>query len=178
MVSHAFQLDLSCYWNMRGCASARQVAPLLWRDTQAIEARTFSRLHDPGNPCPDRILAGRVRYLPDLNVELLEVTGSRQEPVNEKEHAGEVLIEDYRVKEVVRGHSGGPWYGIRYQRFVPSPLSPTERIANPVPPFKVGDNVLAFSGAKFDSCQLVPATPSAESVVRTAVLAKRREGRF
>jgi hypothetical protein len=178
LVSHAFQLDLSCYWNMRGCTSAADVAPLLWRDTHAIEAQTFSRLHDLGNPCPGKILADRVRYLPDLNVELLEVTGSRQEPVNEKEHVGQVIITDYRLKEVVLGRSGSPWSGIRYRRFVPSPFSPFEHIANPVPPFQVSDKVLAFSGARFDSCQLVPATPSAESAVRTAVLAKRREGRF
>ena len=88
MVSHAFELDLSCYWNMRGCTSAADVAPLLWRDTHAIEAQTFSRLHDLADPCPGRILAGRVCYLPDLNIELLEVTGSRLEHADEKGASG------------------------------------------------------------------------------------------
>ena len=174
LVSHAFQLDLGCYWNLRGCTSAADVAPRLWRDTQAIEAQTYSRFHGGGNPCPDRILANRVRYLPDLNVEILEVTGSRSEHTDEKGQAREVLITDYRVKEVLLGHSVGPWSGIRYQKFVPSPLSPYELMANPVPPFQVGEKVLAFGGAKFDSCQMVQATPSAELAVRTAIIALNR----
>src|SRR5262249_24615455 len=38
LIRHAFQVDLSCYWSIRGCVSTCEVAPLLWRDKQAIEA--------------------------------------------------------------------------------------------------------------------------------------------
>ena len=33
-VSHVYQIDLSCFWNVRGCNSARQIVPLLWKDRQ------------------------------------------------------------------------------------------------------------------------------------------------
>jgi hypothetical protein len=69
--------SLSCFWNLRGCDSVRQVVPLLWKDSQEILAATAARL-TPKDPCPARILAGRVRSLPDLNVALLEVVGSRE----------------------------------------------------------------------------------------------------
>jgi hypothetical protein len=80
-MDHAFQVDLHCFWGLRGCGSVRQVVPLLWKDRQAIERRTLARLQSP-DPCPERILAGRVRYILDLNVALLEVVNSRFEEVN------------------------------------------------------------------------------------------------
>jgi hypothetical protein len=175
LMSRAFQLDLSCFWGIHRCILAREVAPLLWRDKQAIEARAFARFYPQRNPCPDSMLAARVRYLPDLSVELLEVTSSRHERVNEEGDTGEALITSYRLKEVIRGRSSGPWTDIRYRRLIPLPADPTERTANPVPPFlKPGDRVLAFTGAKFESCRMVPATPSAEAAVRTATPAPRR----
>jgi hypothetical protein len=168
LISHLFHLDLGCYWGVRGCVSARDVAPLLWRDKQAIEARAAARLQRQANPCPDWVLAGRVRTLPDLKVELLEVTSSRRE-------AGKELTTSFRLKEVIPGREEGHWTDVPYERFIPSPANPSERIANPVPPFlKAGDRALAFIGAKFDSCWMVPDTPSAESAVRTALPAPRR----
>jgi hypothetical protein len=175
LISHAFQVDLRCFWNIRGCDSVRQVAPLLWTDRQAIVAATAARLFSK-DPCPDRILVGRVRYLPDLNVALVEVVSSRSEEVNHEGDISREIVTDYRLKEAVRGHPQGPWTGIRYREGIPWPLSPTGEIANPVGPSvpKPGDRFLYFSGARFDSCRIVPATPSAESAVRTSVPAPRR----
>jgi hypothetical protein len=174
LIAHAFQVDLSCYWSIRGCVSAREMAPLLWRDKQAIEAKAVSRLRGPGNPCPDTVLAARVRYLLDLNVELLEMTDSGRERVNGKREAGESLTTSYQLKEVIRGHSDRAQTLVPYRTSIASPLGSTERMSNPLPPsLKAGDRVLAFTGANFDSCQIVPATPSAESAVRSAVPAPR-----
>jgi hypothetical protein len=174
LIAHAFQVDLSCYWSIRGCVSALDIAPLFWRDKQAIEAKAVSRLRGPGNPCPDTVLAARVRYLLDLNVELLEVTDSGRERVNGKREAGESLTTSYQLKEVIRGHSDRARTLVPYRTSIASPLGSTERMSNPVPlSLKAGDRVLAFTGANFDSCQIVPATQSAESAVRSAVPAPR-----
>ena len=174
LIARAFQVDLSCYWNIRGCVSALDIAPLFWRDKQAIEAKAVARLRGPGNPCPDTVLAARVRYLLDLNVELLEVTDSGRESVNGKREAGESLTTSYQLKEVIRGHSDRARTLVPYRTSIASPLGSTERMSNPVPPsLKAGDRVLALTGANFDSCQIVPATPSAESAVRSALPAPR-----
>ena len=159
LVSHAFQLDLSCFWNLRGCASARHMAPLMWRDQQAIVDATVSRLHSQ-DPCPDRILAGRARYQPDLTVDLFEVTESKQEIGTGKSKAGGSLPSNFRFRETILGDSEK---GQRWER-VPPGFSP-----------KPGDKVLAFwGGANYQSCAIVRATPTAESAVRTAVPAPRR----
>jgi hypothetical protein len=178
-VSHVFQLELSCLWSIGGCSSVREVAPALWHDKAAIEAATVSRLSSD-NPCPDDMLAGRVRNLPDLNIELLEVMKSRDDGINNYEGdpvSDHITITDYRLIEVIRGRAGVPRIGIGHRNRIPAPLSRAERIWNPVrPPSQRGDRVLYFSGAQFDSCRVVPATPSALSAVRTAVAApKRRE---
>jgi hypothetical protein len=83
---------------------------------------------------------------------------------------------DFRLlKEVLGDRAQGPWTDIAYERFIPSPANGTERIPNPVAPFpKPGDRVLAFTGARFESCGIVPYTPSAEAAVRAAVPAPRR----
>jgi hypothetical protein len=163
LVQHAFHLDLSCFWDLRGCALVRDVAPLLWRDKQVIDARTVARLQGRENPCPDSVLAGRVRTLPDLNVYLLEAIGSGRQ-------ASDAPTKNYRLlKEVLRGHADGSWTDIAYERFMRPPANPA------VAPFlKPGDRVLAFTGARFESCGMVPDTPSAEAAVRTAVPPPRR----
>jgi len=151
LVSHVFRFDLSCFWGIRGCDSVRQVVPFLWADRRAIRIRTAARLASE-NPCPDQILAGRVRTLPDLNVALLDVVSSRS--------AGT----DYRLREVIRGGPEGP-------------LIEMGEIENPMPPPhpNLGDRFLYFSGAHFDSCRIVPATPSAEAAVRKTAPAPRRK---
>jgi hypothetical protein len=174
-VSHAFHVDLSCFWNLHGCDSVRQVVPLLWKDRQEILAATVARL-TPKDPCPNRILAGRIRSLPDLNVALLEVVSSREVEVNREGDSTREIVTDYRLKEAILGHVEGPWTNIRYRWAIPWPLSPTGSVANPIGPAfpKARDRFLYFEGARFDSCQMVPATPSAEAAIRTSVPARRR----
>jgi hypothetical protein len=175
LASHAFQWDLSCFWGIRGCDSTRQVVPLLWADQQKIFARTAARLASQ-NPCPDRILAGRVRTLPDLGVALLEVVNSRSAESNYGNRLPEIVI-DYRLKEIILGHPKGPWTAIHDRQSIPWPSASKGEISNPVrPPHpQPGAKFLYFSGADFDSCRMVPATPSAESAVRTAAPAPKRK---
>jgi hypothetical protein len=175
IVDHAFHVDLRCFWALHGCDSVRQVVPLLWRDRKTIEETTLARLRS-ADPCPDRILAGRVRYLLDLNVALLEVVNSRSEEINHEGDRSFEITTDYRLKEVIRGHPEGPWTNIRTRSTIPSPSSNDGRIANPMglPYLTPGDRFLYFSGATFDSCRVVRATPSAENAVRTAIPAPRR----
>jgi hypothetical protein len=75
-VSHAYHVDLSCFWSLRGCNSVQQVVPLLWKDKLEIQETTATRLRS-NDPCPDSVLAGRVRSLPDLNIALVEVVRAR-----------------------------------------------------------------------------------------------------
>jgi hypothetical protein len=182
LVSHVYQVDLSCFWAIRGCDSVRQVTPSLWQDRQAIATATTSRVSSMAgwsssrNPCPDRILAGRVRTLLDVNVALLEVSNSRSELVNREGMVSEEIVTDYRLIAALRGQPQGPWTNIRYRWAIPWPLSPTGEVLNPMRPSypKPGERFLYFSGASFDSCRIVPATPSAESSVRSAIPAPRR----
>jgi hypothetical protein len=174
-VSHVFQVDLSCFWNLRGCDSVRQVVPLLWNDREETMAATATRLTRK-DPCPDRILAGRVRSLPDLNVALLEVVSSREVEVNREGDISREIATDYRLKEAILGHAEGPWTDIRHRQAIPWTQSPTGSVANPLGPAfpKAGDRFLYFGGARFDSCRIVPATHSAEAAIRTSVPAPKR----
>jgi hypothetical protein len=155
----------ACFWGLRGCDSVRQVVPLLRKDRQAIILATKARLAS-SDPCPDRIFAGRARTIVNLNVAVLEVVSSRSEGIKGEQDRSPSIVIDYRLKQVILGHPQGPWTGIRYQSVIPSPTS--QYIPNPIRPPKQGDQVLYFSGANFDSCQIVPATPSALAAVRTA----------
>jgi hypothetical protein len=80
------------------------------------------------------------------------------------------------MKEAIRGKPEGPWTGVRHRWTIPSPVSTGGEISNPMQPAyrKPGDQFLYFSGADFDSCRIVPATPSAQAAVRSAMPASRR----
>jgi hypothetical protein len=107
LISHAHHLDLSCAWGLHGCLNARDIAPALWQDAEETEAAMQERLKSC-DPCPDRILADRVRYLPDLDILLLEVVGFQEEDTNAE---GEILPEfntNYKVIEVIRGAKNYP----------------------------------------------------------------------
>jgi hypothetical protein len=170
-----FDLNLSCFWSLRTCDDAREIAPRLWHDAQAIQEAAYQQLIS--EKCPDSIVEGRMRYLPDISVLLLEVTGSRQVEVNEDGSRTEDWFTDYKLKEVIRGRSFGSWKNVRFGRTIPSPMDPTRKIANQIwPPTKIGSQVLFFGGLGFDSCRFVPATPSALEIVRkTPVPLKRPE---
>jgi hypothetical protein len=175
LTNRAFQLDLGCFWSLRGCGDARGIAPGIWHDRQAIRVATLQRLQ--AGKCPDSIVEGRMRYLPDVSVLLLEVTGSRRIEVNEGGYTTEDWFTDYELKEVIRGRSFGSWKNVRMERTIPSPIDHTQTITNQVrPPTKVGSQVLFFGNAYFHSCRMIPATPSALAIVRkTPVPPKRPE---
>ena len=44
LISHAFQLNLRCFWGLTGCQSASQIASSLWQDKDAIEAAMDARM--------------------------------------------------------------------------------------------------------------------------------------
>jgi hypothetical protein len=174
LVSHLYQIDLSCAWSLHGCISARDMAPLLWHDAERIKAATRARLISLDR-CPDRVLAGRVRTLPDMDILLLEAVNFQQEDVNEEGEQTRDFNTDYRLIETIRGRTNYPnELRLRYRELT---LSPGEgngmggmALLNPLSPFhRPGDRVLFFTNLHFESCQLVPATPSALSVVRTTV---------
>jgi hypothetical protein len=166
VVSHAYDVNLSCFWGLRGCGSARQVLPRLWEDREAVIRAAASRLASP-NPCPDRILAGRVRRLLDLVVERREGTDPILAGATSPMAAAAASRPGYRLKETISG--GADWFP---RCTYPSGfLSRRDPVA---PSLKAGDEVLVFLGADFQSCRIVPATASAEAAVRTAVPAPRR----
>lgn len=179
MIERVFDLNLSCFWSLRGCVSPEQISPQLWRDGTAIRAATLFRLTKSNDPCPDRVLAGRVRYLLDLDVLLLEVTKSgKLESVGDS-GVWQESLNDYRVKEVVRASpiygvaTGKSWKDVPWAAQIGSPNF-RGLIANPLPALREGDRVLFFGGEDFHSCQFVPATPSAVAAVRAAVPASKR----
>lgn len=162
-----FKLDLSCFWSPRGCNDSRQIAPIMWNDVDSIKRRTYDQLNS--GKCPDSIVEGRLKYLPDLSVLLLEVTGSRRIEVNEEGARTEDWFTDYRVEEVLRGRSYSPSLkNVRFQRLISSVLDPTRMMANQIyPETKIGSQVLYFWNPGFASCRFIPATPSAVQLIRT-----------
>jgi hypothetical protein len=149
---------------------------MLCQDKKSIEGATRARLHS-SEPCPDRVLAGRVRYLPDVDVLLLEVVDWRRVDILEDmEHYGDFNT-DHKLIEVVRGRPGSypNRLKLRYSRTMPSSGDWGDRLANPLSPTaRVGDRVLFFTNEWFESCRVVYATPSALSAVRTTVPAPKR----
>lgn len=178
LTARAFHLDLSCFRSFRGCDDAREISPEAWQDAQAIQSATYQQLIS--EKCPDSIVEGRMRYLPDMTVLLLEVTGSRRIEVNEEGGSTEDWFTDYKLKEVIRGQNfRSSWKNVRLRKAIPSPTHPSQEIANQIwPPTNIGSQVLFFGGLGFgfDSCGFVPATPSALNIVRnTPVPPKRPE---
>ena len=164
-IKPVFHLNLSCFWSLSGCDSAREIAPELLHDAQTIQEATYQQLIS--GKCPDSIIEGRVRYLPDVSVLLLEVTGSRRGAVHEEGGRAEDWFTDYKLKEVIRGQSFGSWKNVRLRKTIPSPTDPARTITNQIwPPTKIGNQVLFFGNLDFDSCRFIPATPSALEIVR------------
>jgi hypothetical protein len=168
-----FQLSLSCFWSLRGCNNASEIAPQVWQDARAIQVAAHERMLS--GKCPDSLIQGRMRYLPDVSVLLLQVKGSRRVEVNQGEYTTEDWFTDYDLKEVIRGRSFGSWTNVRFQQMIPSPEDPTRTMANQVwPPTKIGTQVLFFGNLDFDSCRFIPATASALDIVRKAPVALER----
>lgn len=171
-----FKLNLSCFWGLRECHDAQQIAPSMWDDVDSINRRTYEQLIS--GKCPDSIIEGRLKYLPEVTVLLVKVTGSRRIPVNEEGSRIEDWFTDYELQEVMRGHYFPTSFkNIRRQSEIASVLDPTRMMANQIwPETKVGAQVLYFSYPGFQSCRFIPATPSAVQLVRRAPFPpKRRE---
>jgi hypothetical protein len=171
--TRAFQLNLSCFWSLRGCDDAREIAPAVWQDIQALQAATYQQLIS--GKCPDSIIEGRTRYLPDLTVLLLEVTGSRRIDVNEEGSKTEDWFTDYKLIDVIRGRSAGSWNSVRLRRTIPSPMDHARTIANQIWPLtKIGSQALFFGNIGFYSCRIIPASPSALAIVRKSTIPPKR----
>jgi hypothetical protein len=172
-MQHVFQLNLRCFWGLRGCDDARDIAPGLWQDIQSIEHHTYQQLIS--GKCPDSIVEGRMRYLPDVTVFLLEVIASRRIVVNEEGDRAEDWFTDYKVKDAIRGKSTESWKSIRFRQTISALDDPTRIMANQIwPETKIGSLVLFFETPKFHTCRLIPATPSALEVVRKMPIAPKR----
>ncbi len=116
-----------------------------------------------------------MRYLPDVSVLLLEVTGSRRIEINEEGNQTEDWFTDYKLKEVIRGRSSGSWRNVRFRRTIPSPMDPMQEIANQIwPQTKIGSHVLFFGNLHFDSCRFIPATPWALEIAHKIAMPPKR----
>jgi hypothetical protein len=174
LMAHVFDVHLRCFWSLSGCRHARQIAPLLRQDKNSIEVATLARLNSNG-PCPDRVLAGRVKYLPDMDVVLLESAGFKTESVNEEGLRLDENWTNYKLIEVLRGRSSKSWESVRGSVTVPYPGDYQRSLPNMGLQWaKAGERVLVFSNLRFDSCRVVQATPSGLSVIRNAIPAPRR----
>jgi hypothetical protein len=174
MTVHSFQIDLHCFWSARGCRNGREILPLAWQDKNSIEAAALARLQSD-HPCPDSVLEGRMRYLPDVDAFLVEVTNSMVENMSAAREFDSNQATYYRVLKRLRGESRTP-SGIFLDRTtIPSPGDPRQEIPNPTEARdKAGDRLIIFSSHHFDSCSVLVATPSAESIIRATEPAPRR----
>lgn len=154
-----FHLNLSCFWRLFRCDDAREIAPALVHDKEAIDAAALARLKSP-NPCPDRIISARARYWPDVPVALLSSLGSQNADVSEEGGRAYDIWTHYRLVKVLRGAVPDGWQFVKSSRTIPNPLHPTELMGNNGLQWtKPGDLVLMFFGP--ESCRVIPATPSA-----------------
>jgi hypothetical protein len=174
LVAHAYKLDLSCFWSLRGCRMARQLAPLLFEDAERMEQATVARLASR-NPCPVGIVAGRSRYLTDLSVSLVESEGWRREPENTEGWVGSRDVVDFKLIEVLRGYPVQSLKSMEIRSMVSFPGDSTRQLPNPGPRWpERGKQILLFSNHRFDSCQLVLAVPEAIATVRNTKPGPRR----
>jgi len=175
LMAHAFHADLSCFWGLLGCRHVKQIAPQLWLDRNRIEASTLARLQSE-KPCPDRILAGRMRYLPDTVVVILKSKEFGPQSVTLGNQSVQRIATLYEPVETVKGGvvPKGIW-SVWAEDTVPFPGDYRRRLPNRGLRWAIpGERVLAFSNMRFDSCVILPATPSALAAVRSVEAAPRR----
>jgi len=129
LILHAFHVDLSCFWGLRGCRHVRQIAPLLWQDKNAIKTATLARLQSM-EPCPDRILDCRLRYLADVSLLLLESKGSEPESIKPRTQRLEGVTTRYRLVETLRGRFSKDLESMWIEDTVPFPADYGRRLPN------------------------------------------------
>jgi hypothetical protein len=177
MIKHAFQIDLSCFWSLGGCRNAQQIAPQLWKDGEAIESAALARLKSR-EPCPNGILAGRIRYLPDAGITLAESKGLRRIPVNIEGDEVVETVTDFKLVELLRAPRVGSLTAVRGRPRVSYSDDSKKQVLNGGNQWlwpEAGKQIFFFSNMYFASCQVVPATPDAISAMRTLAPAPRRE---
>ena len=166
--AHVFKIRLACFWSLRGCRTPRQIAPLLSEDAERIQQDALARLKST-DPCPARIVSGRLRYLTDVSVSLIESEGLRREPTNMEGSIGIRTVTDYKLIEVLRGFPAQSLKSVEVRSSVPFPGDYTKQLPNYGPQWpERGKQILLFSNHYFDSCQLIPAVPEAIAAVRDA----------
>lgn len=176
-VSRAFDINLTCFWSFRACRTAREIAPLLWQYKNEMQEKAASRLVS-GEPCPVRILAGRLRYLPDLDVLLLDVVRVPEQPSSDKRGRPSKTLIGYGLRQIIRGSQGASEEAKKftYNPEIRASSYLNSRYANPLSREpQLGDQLLLFTGELFKSCQIIPNTPSALSLVQKAVPVPRRQ---
>jgi len=176
VVAHVFSANLACFWGFRRCKGPSDVAPLLWRDKIENDAATLARLKS-GNPCPERIITGRMKHLIDLDVSVLESEGSRHITVNIEGRDGDEVLTNFRIFETLEGEPKVNLSDCKSSDTISYPGDYERQMPNPGPRwFASGQKVLLFSNANFSCCALMMATPSAIAIVRnTHPPARHRE---
>jgi hypothetical protein len=167
LVRHAFDLQLNCIWQLRGCTSTGQLLPRAWQYKTAIESARIARLQS-ADPCPDRLLPRHVHDSSD--VLLAEV--ARLLPNMNDEFLGECRIADYRLLQVLKGSAGRPLEHVVHPVTLSFRFSET-RLPNPaIRLLYPGSRVLIFSdypSAIASPCEVVAAIPSAMQSVQAAL---------
>jgi hypothetical protein len=166
LVTHAFKVDLDCFWSLHGCRTPRQIAPLLWEDAEHIKQDTLARLKS-SDSCPARIVATRSRYLTDVSISLIESKGLKQEATSMEGSLGIRTVADFKLIGVLRGFPVQSLKSVEVRSSVPFPGDYTKELPNfdPQWPHR-GEQILLFSNQHFDWCQLVLAVPEAIAAVR------------
>jgi hypothetical protein len=174
--SQAFQVNLSCFWTISSCRHAQQISPVLWQDKKASEEATLARLKS-ANPCPETLAINRVKYFPDVNVEVLESTGFKIESVNEEGVRVDEIRTNYKSIQILRGRPRPSMAleSVRSRATVPYPGDYSRTLPNMGPRWtEPGQRVLAFSNMTFDSCRFMPALASTISAIQNVSPAARR----
>src|ERR1700733_5345632 len=164
--NHIFEVDLRCTWSLTGCHHPVQITSALWRDKQEAEQSAFARLTSD-NPCPDSLVAGRVRYVPDSDILFLESTGLPvTNPTGYYLDSTSQLHSHYRLIEMIRGESTY-WKSSSAKPYVPDPTDSYHRLPSKNPERRpAGQRVLLLIGPEFSSCQVVPAASAALDAAR------------
>jgi hypothetical protein len=177
-LANAFKPDLRCFWSAGGCRNWREILPLVRQDEKTIKEAALARL-ESSDPCPASLLAARARYLPDLNVSLVEVTKSGPGYAPGADgflYWTPTSLHSFRVLELITGQLGprspSPFL---HTLTIASPVDAKQKIPDPsVVAIQNGGRMLMFGNHSFESCSIVTATDSAEAAVRGAVPAPKR----
>jgi len=174
--SHAFQLQLSCMQRSQGCRFAREILPAAYEDMEQISFAARRRL-DSRTPCPDRILAARVKHFPKLDIRLAEVTQAngtiRLWSPRDSEPYRTARLQEIKI---LRGKKEDASATVEEPMWIHR--GPTREFANPAAGLlKPGAQFLIFSGREVrleSACTMVSATPYALQILQRALVANDR----